>query len=343
MSKQMQVRWEHAEVVSPWLEHPVSVVAARDLPYLPGANRFQNLSLYLPSTARTTELVGSPVDALPGASSASPLPSYLVHVHGGAWRDPELGSASIEPAVAHAFSATVEPSAPLLAVASINYSLSQFPTHPTLPYDAVSNHHTDPAREAVHPQHVSDVLHGLALLRLLGLRDEAYVLSGHSAGACLAAQAVLMPASRHGLDLVEPPRPAALLGMNGLYDLPGLLARLDPTHEHLREEYESLLSFAFGADQSGWPAASPALVDPAQISPRVHPDSAPRLVVLDGSEQDQLVPMNQRDRLHSVLSRVSGMRVVKGRRCTGEHAAPWQQGWMIWENVQDVIALLGQS
>jgi hypothetical protein len=27
----------------------------------------------------------------------------------------------------------------------------------------------DPAREAIHPQHVSDLLHGLALLRSMGL------------------------------------------------------------------------------------------------------------------------------------------------------------------------------
>lgn len=213
------MRWEHAETVSPRLERPVPVVVARDLPYLPGANRFQNISLYLPATARTSDLVGSPVEALPGADRPSDLPSYQVHVHGGAWRDPELGSTSIEPAVAHAFSA-VGPAAPLLAVASVNYSLSQFPTHPALPYDAVADHH--------------------------GL--------GH---------------------LPQAPRPAALLGMNGLYDLPALVDGLDPSHAHLREDHQTLLSFAFGADQGGWSAASWALFDPAEVADRVRAGPAP--------------------------------------------------------------------
>lgn len=68
--------------------------------------------------------------------------------------------------------------------------------------------------------------------------------------------------------------------------------------------------------------------------------TAPRLVVLDGSAEDQLVPMDQRERLRAGLSQVSGLRVVDGHRCTGEHAATWQQGVMIWENLQDVVALL---
>ena len=64
---------------------------------------------------------------------------------------------------------------------------------PPVPYDAIKDNHTDLAREAVHPQHVSDTLHSLALLSSLGLTSGSYVLSGHSAGACLALQSVLQP------------------------------------------------------------------------------------------------------------------------------------------------------
>jgi hypothetical protein len=53
--------------------------------------------------------------------------------------------------------------------------------NPPLPYDAIKDNHTDLAREAVHPQHVSDVLRGLALLGSLGLTDGSYILSGHIA------------------------------------------------------------------------------------------------------------------------------------------------------------------
>ena len=121
-----------------------------------------------------------------------------MHVHGGAWRDPRLTSASIEPAVACAFSG--EGLAPVAAIASLNYTVSPFGypapafmANPPVPYDAIKDNHTDLAREAVHPQHVSDALHGLALLGSLGLTSGSYVLSGHSAGACLALQSVLQP------------------------------------------------------------------------------------------------------------------------------------------------------
>ncbi len=118
---------------------------------------------------------------------------------------------------------------------------------------------------------------------------------------------------------------------------------LGASHEHLRDEYEMLLSNAFGADKGKWPAASPARFDPADIAERVRESKAPRLVVLDQSTEDQLVPMNQRERLEANLSKVSGLRVVKGHRCTGKHAAPWEQGVMIWESIQDIFRLLQEE
>jgi pimeloyl-ACP methyl ester carboxylesterase len=318
-------------------------VAANDIPYLPDGNRFQNLSIYLPKTPETSDLIGTPADSLPHYDSQSVLPRYHAHIHGGAWRDPQLTSKSIEPAVAHAFSAT-DASAPIIAIASINYTISQFPTHPTLPYDAIKDNHSDPAREATHTQHVSDVLYGLALLRSLGLTDQSYILSGHSAGAALAFQAALQPPRHYGLEnLLDAPRPAALLGLNGLYDLPGLVNGLGASHEHLRDEYEMLLSNAFGADKGKWPAASPARFDPAEIAERVREGKAPRLVMLDQSTEDQLVPMNQRDKLEANLSKVSGLRVVEGHRCSGKHAAPWEQGVMIWESLQDIFGILQET
>ncbi len=186
------VQWELAEVTSPHLDEPLSVVAAKNVPYLPDSNRLQNLNLYLPNTPETLALVGTQARSLPHPSSQSWPPQYHAHIHGGAWRDPQLTATSIEPTVAHAFSATDVPF-PIVAIASINYTVSQFPTRPTLSYDAIKDNHSDPAREAVHPQHVSDVLHALALLRSFGFSDRSYILSGHSCGACLAFQAILQP------------------------------------------------------------------------------------------------------------------------------------------------------
>jgi kynurenine formamidase len=340
MQDAKQVEWQLAEVTSPHLAHPVSVVAAKDIPCVFNANRLQNLSIYLPETPETSNLIGTPASSLPNLESQPVLPRYHVYIHGGAWRDPQLTAKSIEPTVAHAFSAAGV-SVPISAVASINYTLSEYPTHPTLPYDAIRDNHSDPAREAVHPQHVSDVLHGLALLRSFGLTDRSYILSGHSAGACLAFQAILEPPRHYGLDyLPDAPCPAAILGLNGLYDLPALVNGLDSSHEHLREGYEMFLSSAFGEDKGKWPAASPARFDSAEIAERVREGTAPRLIVLDQSAGDQLVPMNQRERFQANLTNVSGLRVVEGHRLTGMHDAPWQQGIMIWESLRDIFRLL---
>ncbi len=315
----------------------------RDIPYITDANRFQNLSVYLPWTPETSALVGTPAESLPGVEPGRPR--IQVHVHGGAWRDPRLTARSIEPTVAHAFSGTGR-SAPIAAIASLNYTLSRFPTHPALPYDPIKDNHTDPSREAVHPQHVSDFLHGLALLRSFGLTDGSYVLSGHSCGACLSFQSILRPPRHYGLDhLPAAPIPAALIGLNGLYDLPELVTAtgLGESHAHLRDDYEMFLSNAFGADQRAWPAASPARFDPAEVAEQVREGNAPRLVVLEQSAEDQLVPTRQRELLTAKLSEVDGLRVVEGNRCTGKHAAPWEQGDMIWESVQDVLRLLQQE
>ncbi|MGW3865283.1 hypothetical protein ACWEDZ_27915 [Streptomyces sp. NPDC005047] len=351
-----QARWQAAEVASPHLDRRIPVIAAKDIPYIPNANRLQNLSIYLPQTPQTAALIGTPVTSLPGTDSTARHPRYLVHIHGGAWRDPRLTSASIEPTVAHAFSGGVLPGEgpiPVTAIASLNYTVSQinYPVppvmaNPPVPYDAIMDNHTDLAREAVHPQHVSDVLHGLTLLGSLGLADGSYILSGHSCGACLALQSVLQPPRHYGLGhLPEPPRPAALLGLNGLYDLPALAAAdgLGASHAHLRDDYEKLLSRAFGADKDAWPDASPASFDPASIAGRIREGKAPQLVVLDQSTEDRLVPMNQQERLTATLAKAAGLRLAQGQRLTGNHAAPWEEGVMIYQSLLDALQLLRED
>ena len=175
----------------------------------------------------------------------------------------------------------------------------------------------------------------MAKILSFGLSDQSYILTGHSAGACLAFQAILQPPRHHGLDyLPDAPCPAAILGLNGLYDLPALVNGLDAAHEHLRGEYERFLSNAFGTDKGKWPAASPARFDPADIAERIRQGKAPRLIVLDQSTEDQLVPVNQTERLEANLSKVRGLRVVHGHRLTGKHDAAWEQGVMIWESLR---------
>lgn len=335
----LEAHWQTGSVSSPRLSGPVEVIVAKDIPYIDDNNRFQTLSLYLPRTAETHSLGGLPVTSLPRLGSPSGRARYHVHIHGGAWRDPMLTAASIEPAVAHAFVDFGE-SSPISAVASLNYTLTHFPTHPAYPYDAAKDRPSDPSREAVHPQHISDVLHGLSLLRSMGLIDQSYILTGHSCGATIAFQAALEAPSYHGLDdALEMPTPAALIGLNGLYDLPSLVHDLGPTHDILSTDYKIMLSNAFGPDESKWPGYSPARFDPDRIAERLSSGRAPQLAVIDQSEDDQLVPTNQLDRLATNLRKVNGLQVTVGNNCTGKHAAPWQQGFMIWDSVRNAKRL----
>ena len=340
MNERHEVTWQLAEVYSPSKGLAISVIAAKDIPYKSNANRMQNLNIYLPKTEKTEKLVGTSATSLPVSSTEPTLPQTQVHIHGGAWRDPVLTSISIEATVAHTFSAK-DVTNPITAIVSMNYTLSPFPTHPTMPYDPTKGDNSDPAREGYHPMNISDVLHGFDLLRLMGLTDGSYILTGHSAGACLSCQATLQSPAHWGVeDVADPPRPAAFLGLNGLYHLPELVHGLGPKHENLKDVYEDFLSITFDKDQTKWPAASPAQFDLAEISKRVQEGKAPQFVVLDQSTEDQLVPMNQMETMKAHLEQVGEMKVVQGQRNTGLHAAPWLEGLMIWEGVQDVLKML---
>ncbi len=332
--------WEQLYVASPSKDLPVRVVAARGVPYHKGANRLQSLTVYLPATPPNLELVGRPVTRLPQSMGQPTFPRFWVHVHGGAWRDPHVTAASVEPSVALAFEKerTVHE---LDAIVSLNYTVTKFPSHPDDPYDPDAANHSDPAREAVHPQHVHDVLSGLTLLRGLGMKDNSYVMSGHSCGACLAFQIALQTPAFYGIhDVEEPVTPAALIGLNGLYDLPNLVYSLDPAHEALGSEYRTMLSNAFGKDEDLWAAVSPSRFDPGQIARRLKAGRAPGILLLDQSEDDQLVPMNQLEQLDETMRLVEGMTVVRGTRARGYHALPWESGEILWNSVHDTLDVM---
>ena len=305
MANAITTTWQQSEVTSPQLAGCVPVIVAKGLPTVHKGNRLQNLNIYLPRNSSSMQLVGQCVDSLPSLPITKIPPMWYVHIHGGAWRDPNLTAASIEATVAHAFS---DPAGaiPIAGIASINYTVSPFPTHPTMPYDLRDNSNRDTAREARHPDHVRDVVNGLNLLHTLGLTDGSYVLSGHSCGACIAMQAVFVPPTHWGLTgLPEPPRPAAFIGLNGLYDLPGLVTGLNDSHKHLKDAYESIVSQAFGSAEQDWLKASVAHISLDRLSERSQEGRLPQIIVLDQSPQDQLVPMNQHERIMQHLKNVS--------------------------------------
>ena len=88
---------------------------------------------------------------------------------------------------------------------------------------------------------------------------------------------------------------------------------------------------------------SPASFDPADIAARIREGNAPRLVVLDQSTEDQLVPMNQKDRLTAALAKIPGLRVAQGHRLTGKHAAPGRKEITICQSLLDTLQLLRED
>lgn len=339
MPEHATAMWTTVNIASPTLAHSIKCVAALDIPYKANAHRFQTLNIYVPATDENIKLVGDPVHSIPLASPISQIPRIMVYIHGGAWRAYNLTSRSIEPTAAHAFS---HKNSAVQAIVAINYTLSPSAANSVVEigYDPIRDGHSDPSREALHPMHIADVLHAFGFLRALGLLDDSYILCGHSCGACICFQALLQHPSYWGLDQPSPPRPAAVVTFNGLYDLTQLVHGLGPKHQHLRDDYYMLISKAFGSDEVAWESFSPARFDVEHVALHVKRGKAPKLVLLDASKDDQLAPTNGTERMMIQLSLVEGIKVVRGTRSQGPHAEIWEHGQNFWKAVQDILDVL---
>ena len=143
---------------------------------------------------------------------------WIVCIHGGAWRDPEIDASSFETTQDRLLASPLADN--ITGYASINYRLSPYPSHPTNPSDP-----SDPARNAKHPDHINDVLTAMLYLQETYHFRDQYILVGHSCGATLALQVAMKRywgsqyESTFALELnVEPPR--AVVGLEGIYDIP---------------------------------------------------------------------------------------------------------------------------
>lgn len=258
------------------------------VPYLPPgtAVSLQTLDVWIPASggdnSTTTPPEPSSLPRLPG--------TWIVYIHGGAWRDPSIAASSFTPAATNLLlRATTHPDDPrkIAGLVSLNYRLSPHPSRPAP---------DDPARQAKHPDHIADVLAALAFLHRLDIlsrsssttttttqnpsRPGGWILTGHSCGATLAFQAVMAPArwglsgsrpsdAHHPHPLASshqrcpqpqpqpPAKPAAIVGFNGLYDLAGFLAAPPPGYEGLREPYREFVRGAFGEREEVWRAVCP--------------------------------------------------------------------------------------
>ncbi|KAI5862940.1 alpha/beta-hydrolase [Durotheca rogersii] len=264
---------------------------------------------------------------------------WIVYIHGGAWRDPRVTHETFAPIITGVLEETgradAAPPPPVAAFASLDYRLSP---HPGFPQDAA----TTPAarlRAARHPDHLDDARAALAFLQRRFGFGARYVLAGHSAGACLAYQALLWPsAAAAAAAPLAPPR--AVLGLEGIYDLRGADARAAGA-------YAEFLAAAFGPRGPAWDAASPALARGASPYGGV-PGLA--LAALGHSPDDELVDaaetaaMAARLRADGVVEDATAaadrprLLLVDGLR--GSHDHVWQDGAAVARALLRILALL---
>lgn len=270
---------------------------------------------------------------------------FVVHIHGGYFRDPKIDSASFTPAIAliEEGSTTSCPSLSpypskkteyisssfetdrgkeevpanvsatlrgrIAGYASINYRLSPHPGHEQcsqITPAALMN-------EAMWPEQPNDIIQALKHMQQEHPATHQYVLMGHSVGATLAFVAAIQ-ASEH--DIV-PPR--ALIGVSGIYDFP----LLHQTHP----EYESLTSNAIA--RSNFVRASPARHVTADwaFQNRSETSNSRQQIVLAHSREDELVDSGQATRMEDVLamSQPAAFDVTMVKLCGG-HNEPWSRG-----------------
>ncbi|GBF67195.1 hypothetical protein TMEN_9918 [Trichophyton mentagrophytes] len=214
----------------------------------------------------------------------SPAPAntgyWIVYIHGGAWRDPDILAPSFKATQDHLLSDS-SVSSSIAGIASIDYRLSAHPNHPQ---DANSLKASE-YRNAKHPEHIHDVRDGLALLQTKYGFGERYVLAGHSCGGTMAFQVVMDRVLGAG----EVVRPLAVVSVAGVTNLAALVQE----KAHIGA-YREFVTGAFGDEADGkvWGAVSPA-VDGEGAGGVVDSWKNGRVVVMGFSVNDEALPGSQ--------------------------------------------------
>jgi acetyl esterase/lipase len=320
------VPWENDSdgEVSIWHKHKVS--------YTSNANALQNLDVWIPVVGETSQDVPKDSElSVKGGLS-------VIYIHGGAWRDPLVTSSSFAPTVKelakkhHGIFTKVD------GIASINYSLSPHPNHPSDPAPPKDpNQPLDPSRQAKHPDHIVDVLTALSYLQSKAKFGNNYVILGHSCGATLAFQ-VAMSHSKWGpkATALSVPKPKAIIGLNGLYDMPTLIREPGEKHAALKGPYEAFTRLAFGDDEKVWQSMSPISVNDWKAE-----WEESLKVVLVQSKDDSLVPYWQLvDMQKKIFESKAEAVELKEMEASGDHNELWQKGDRLAEIVVEVVKSL---
>ncbi|KAI1801033.1 alpha/beta-hydrolase [Daldinia bambusicola] len=263
---------------------------------------------------------------------------WIIYIHGGAWRDPRIAHETFAPVITRFLesnsnkrksnespnSQSPGSGIPVAAFASLDYRLSP---HPEFPQDPAT---TPPERfrGARHPDHLDDVRAALGYLQRRYAFGGRYVLVGHSAGACLAYQLVAGMSSTPTTTTssVEVELPAAVFGVEGIYDMTGLDARFGG-------DYAGFLEGAFGP-RDAWDGAAP-MKYAGNYKDRF-PDG---LAVLGHSVDDELVDMPETEGMAERLEK-DGVEVLLVKDLRGPHDDAWQDGRGVARTVLRTLEIL---
>ncbi|KAH7414249.1 Alpha/Beta hydrolase protein [Phaeosphaeria sp. MPI-PUGE-AT-0046c] len=299
------------------------------IPYSDPPSRLQTLDIWLPR---------------PLEESDADKSLWIVYIHGGAWRDPLQTSSCADATVSH-----LSPTPTAIAgIASLNYRLSPYPSHPTHP--SVPN---DADRTVAHPTHVGDIATGIAYLRKqYGVKR--WIGVGHSCGATMLCQYV----SGIGTDDDDGRGgggggPEALVLSAGIYNLPLFLRNHAPPAcpENIAQIYRDIVQGAFGDDAKLWQGVSPVAGKYGEQRWRNG-----KLIVLAHSYDDELVERQQRDVMCVALDREGwsivmedgdeeadvavGGRVLEVRDIKGTHDFVWKDGEQCARLIEEVVQRL---
>jgi acetyl esterase/lipase len=228
------------------------------------------------------------------------------YVHGGAWRDAKRTALDIVPTIKHILS-SYGPKDDICGFASIDYRLS--PSSP----DAVNgeNHGVQ------HPDHIIDVRTALRHLNAKYSIDDKYILMGHSAGATLTFQLLMGEEALRGRVDELAPKPAAVVGLSGIYDMVNLNKRFG-------DNYAGFLGAAFGDDRQSWVEASPAQYRGNYKNSM----AADRPFMLAASPEDRLIDVPEMDSMIQKLE-ADGLEPEVVRNLHGDHDDIWSGGSQI--------------
>jgi kynurenine formamidase len=289
------------------------------IPYTSPSGSLQTLDTWLPR---------------PLQQSGTSNTTWIIYVHGGAWRDPQQDSKGVQPTIRHLESSHPGAVKHIAGIASINYRLSPYPSHPTNP-----NKPDDVQRNAKHPDHVRDVARAIEYLKKeYGMKR--WIGVGHSCGATILLQYV----SGISFTPLSTMQPEALLVLEGIYSIPLLLQNHQPSScpEKVSRIYHDFICGAFG-DASTYKEVSPVS---GSYSVVVWPGA--KVVLLGHSAEDELVEVEQRDVMLERL-KVEGWsgeeeggakRIVLVRDMKGGHDEMWEDGIQIAGSISEVLKIV---